>query len=1168
MNIKIGLFTLGLVAAMSGCIDSGGDDADAGSDNGGGGAGTVDRISFSGLVADGYLAGAKVCLDLNNNKECDDDEPSATSGEGGAFEITQATQEQRDTYPLLVEVVVGTTVDEDTITDDAPTGVAFDQPLTLTAPVGYEFISPLTTMVQNEVEGGATASAAETSVQEKLGTTLDLDSDYIAGQTGANSDEYEQLHQVAQVTAIVISDNLVKLEDAAQANDISLDDLISAIVDEVFAALEEITEQVEEIAQNEEQEFDPDSVATEVDEELVDLEPDTIDDVVDLNNAQDNAVEANLAGVIKAGGISWFYTESNNEGFTAEYGTLSIDGSNAFQEVSYDWDGSTFTEDTSVGDGDPGFILINGTWTATTNADEVSDINALEDGSIELVQAEGNFIKRFKGTEVDLANNNARILMNALDDGEGLWGEYLSADLVFPAGSKGYTLQDNGSDEPYIFESWSDCEVDQLVGGLCSFAYVQDGPGQTGGAVATLADIKVATAAQVAGSASTALPVLKAVEIGYGDNDKLWAEIVEGGAVNYYVVAHDHQSYSFLGASTWAAVSGAESTTIELQAIAGIHHFDSEFDDGGNPVLAVIDGFVRNAAHELNSTEVSNVVQLLNDTARDAVTGVAFSLDNLALRFTEPCTDGNTVWDGSTDVASIEAQWGLASDFNAAVISCLAGNPEEDYVESEMKDIVVKNLHNDVKVTYLANNKGVISSAEGQTWFDWSVNGDARLVLNYINSINEPETLTIARLVKDLEQAYVQSKSFLENANINAGLAANALPSRGLISVNAFDLLPLDPVDTVLPTILFDASTLAGSYSGTPATGDGGGSFVLNANGSGSVHWEPDAEQLAENDQHPGDDDDLLWSVDDQGRLLLNLFNAQAGEFYGVDRYSLTLGDQSLGVIKGEEINSTGRYQALGNFAWEKTEAATPVTAGFDAATLPGIYAWGINAAEGKGDASFTFMADGTGTSHWPPEPDETNPDHPGYIDDLTWTVDGSGYLIVQEIVDDINIPGYLRYSITSGTYESGEVQAESCADDNMCEVTHTYTWDREPSSTLSELVGVWDDHGYQGGTIDDLYFFEIIDDGDGTGSLVNYDYQTDTVSSQDQDCSIINTLDIVDNGDGTFHATGFEDIADGGAALDIDGIFWSRDGSSLHGSGGTKAVAVSPPGNYNVACP
>ncbi len=93
------------------------------------------------------------------------------------------------------------------------------------------------------------------------------------------------------------------------------------------------------------------------------------------------------------------------------------------------------------------------------------------------------------------------------------------------------------------------------------------------------------------------------------------------------------------------------------------------------------------------------------------------------------------------------------------------------------------------------------------------------------------------------------------------------------------------------------------------------------------------------------------------------------------------------------------------------------------------------------------------------------------------------------------------------------------------------------------------------------------IDDGDGTGSLVNYDYQTDTVSSQDQDCSIINTLDIVDNGDGTFHATGFEDLSDGGGALDIDGIFWSRDGDSLHGSGGTKAIAVTPPVNFKVAC-
>ena len=31
----------------------------------------VVMTSFSGKVADGYLAGAKVCLDLNSNKVCD-----------------------------------------------------------------------------------------------------------------------------------------------------------------------------------------------------------------------------------------------------------------------------------------------------------------------------------------------------------------------------------------------------------------------------------------------------------------------------------------------------------------------------------------------------------------------------------------------------------------------------------------------------------------------------------------------------------------------------------------------------------------------------------------------------------------------------------------------------------------------------------------------------------------------------------------------------------------------------------------------------------------------------------------------------------------------------------------------------------------------------------------
>ena len=54
------------------------------SDDGGGESNAVPTEMASGYVVDGYIRNAFVCLDINNNNECDDDEPySKSSGDGG-----------------------------------------------------------------------------------------------------------------------------------------------------------------------------------------------------------------------------------------------------------------------------------------------------------------------------------------------------------------------------------------------------------------------------------------------------------------------------------------------------------------------------------------------------------------------------------------------------------------------------------------------------------------------------------------------------------------------------------------------------------------------------------------------------------------------------------------------------------------------------------------------------------------------------------------------------------------------------------------------------------------------------------------------------------------------------------------------------------------------------
>ncbi|MEY8205939.1 MAG: hypothetical protein RPR40_12830, partial [Bermanella sp.] len=580
---------------------------------------------------------------------CDDSDPSTLSTAGGAFEITDATQAQRDQFALVVEVVVGSTIDED---DE---GVALTKPLTLTAPAGFEFISPLTTMVQNEVEGGATAADAEAAVQQKLGTTLDLNSDYVAGKaSGDDADEYAQLHQVAQVTARVISDNMDTLADAAAANDISLDNLISAIVDEVFDALAEITTQVEEIA-DAGTAFDPDAVAGNTD---IGLDEDNIDDVVEQNEAEDAATTVDMSQLLLSPGLTWFWAEIESGLLTAEYGAIYNDVQGNFQDNVLYWNGATFESATGTGT-EAGYILTSTGWEPVSDLDTPDSLVGGVDGSITITKAGGAFVERLIATEVDLTGLNTRAVMNDVEDGDGIWGEYLVAGAVFPVGSKGYALADNGSDDVYTFQDYDSCQA--TVGGLCSYVYVQNGP--TDGQAQSFTEIETATAYTFSNVDLDDLNGIKGVEVAYSSTHKLWAEVVTGGVVNYYKVGRDHSTpdVSFLGASTWSPVSLNATAAIELVVIPEVMSFEDIAEDG-NVILGLIAGYIREADHE-NVSGVNNAPQLrlLNQTATAAVTGSHFSLVNLPLALQPLCEDGNTDWDGLFE--NIATQWGTVADY-------------------------------------------------------------------------------------------------------------------------------------------------------------------------------------------------------------------------------------------------------------------------------------------------------------------------------------------------------------------------------------------------------------------------------------------------------------------------------------------------------------------------
>jgi hypothetical protein len=196
MNIKK-LMTISISAAamfgLSGC-------------GGGGDSTTVSADStevLTGTVADGYLVGAKVCLDRNFNGACDNDEPSAITDGSGRFTFT-ITDSGDLKVPLIVEAGADTV--------DLDDGQAIGEAWYFKASPGSTFISPLTTLVERELEidGTLTRAQAMANLKSDLGLTIGIDEDYIAVND-------QTAHNAAKIVAHSLAEAEANLTNAATA---------------------------------------------------------------------------------------------------------------------------------------------------------------------------------------------------------------------------------------------------------------------------------------------------------------------------------------------------------------------------------------------------------------------------------------------------------------------------------------------------------------------------------------------------------------------------------------------------------------------------------------------------------------------------------------------------------------------------------------------------------------------------------------------------------------------------------------------------------------------------------------------------------------------------------------------------------------------------------------
>jgi len=225
---------LAVVAALSfsGCGSSSSDTSTTTSDND-----NTNNSTVSGKVADGYLDKAKVCLDKNENGKCDTDEPNTLSVNGSYNLDIETTDVGK--YPILVEVTT-TTVDLD---DNQTVSNGY----TLTAPKDSTgFISPITTLIQNEIEKCPvlTKDEATSKVAQKLNlTTSDtkLLTDYVANN---DDNESAKLHEVGKVAATLQGELELTAKQSAVLTDDTKKATMSLILDGIYNDINNISSQI------------------------------------------------------------------------------------------------------------------------------------------------------------------------------------------------------------------------------------------------------------------------------------------------------------------------------------------------------------------------------------------------------------------------------------------------------------------------------------------------------------------------------------------------------------------------------------------------------------------------------------------------------------------------------------------------------------------------------------------------------------------------------------------------------------------------------------------------------------------------------------------------------------------------------------------------------------
>jgi|GEM_PF-2506484 len=585
MVLKHSSIALAIAVTLTAC---GGSDSSSASSNTE--SSSENSSSLTARAADGYLIGANACLDLNNNKVCESSEPNAVTGDNGEFTLDGLTAEQIAQGVLLIEVVAGQTIDSDN------PGVVLTQGYNLTAPPGSDFISPLTTMLQNEIEKGSSIEEAKSKVQQKIGTSLDLTKDYIAAKNSAELSDtdkaaFERLHKVAQVTANIMASKTDSLKEVSAGAGISEHELISLIVEEVTSVLENV---VADISTNTDR-FDAKAIATGIERDHIDLDKNNLRDKVKENEAKKNGVTINYAKYLYQDGVHWLAGRTYvDQPMTLQFGSVQLLSDGGIQQSNkvYDYTVGDFVLAAEKLPSLQMMLASNG-WRSIDDA--ITAIEVLDDYKLKLISADSALSDIVGVTKIDVSGVNVRSIVKQVDN-SGAWSNTLPADLVFPDNTVIYKQSLTKSIEGYYsFYKGNSCQGEdrylELNNSCNGFSVFKDNQEEW---LTSLEQTKAVDQSDRSGTFN----VDGLIPFGADNRGDIRAQLLEGGVVKYYFYSWYSEPLELLPETgQWRdiVVNGVQLREVSMPATI----IDAASQVAVNPkdrksYLSIAEGFVRN----------------------------------------------------------------------------------------------------------------------------------------------------------------------------------------------------------------------------------------------------------------------------------------------------------------------------------------------------------------------------------------------------------------------------------------------------------------------------------------------------------------------------------------------------------------------------------------------